>query len=84
MLYNGNYGVHGWFSQLLVDLNGYIIAYKTMIHGRIHDCIPAIYTTVLFQCEIMKNFIGDLLNKLDLICLQNILDNSCYFVDNFT
>lgn len=41
--YNGHYHMHGRLTQMLLDFNGYIIAYRTMIPGKVNDSLVAIY-----------------------------------------
>ncbi len=41
--YNGHYGVHCKKTQLLIDYDGYIIAFLTNIDGSVHDNLTAIY-----------------------------------------
>lgn len=57
--YNGHYHMHGRLSQVLVDFDGYVVAYKTMIPGRCNDSMIAMYNTE-FRRIIGKNFaLGD-------------------------
>ena len=59
MHYNGHYCMHGRLTQLLVDYDGKIIAFKTMIPGKVHDNLSALYNKKFV--EILGNYlcIGD-------------------------
>ncbi|KAL9645636.1 hypothetical protein ABK040_015851 [Willaertia magna] len=41
--YNGHYHIHGKMSQILLDYEGYIIAFLTNIKSKIHDSLSANY-----------------------------------------
>lgn len=41
LLYNGHYNKHGYTSSLLVDYEGNVLAFKTLIYGKIHDALSA-------------------------------------------
>lgn len=41
--FNGHYQCHGRITHLLVDFEGRIIAYKTLVPGRSNDALTAIY-----------------------------------------
>ncbi|KAL9642569.1 hypothetical protein ABK040_011135 [Willaertia magna] len=41
--YNGHYHIHGKMSQILLDYEGYIIAFLTKIKGKIYDSLSANY-----------------------------------------
>lgn len=59
LLYNGHYKTHGWLSQIIVDYDGLIIAYKTMIPGKVHDSLSATYNK-LFKSIVKNNLaLGD-------------------------
>lgn len=57
--YNGHYTMHGRLTQLLVDYDGKIIAFKTMIPGKVHDNLSAVYNKEF--ASILKKYlcIGD-------------------------
>ena len=40
--YNGHYPMHGRLRQILLDYEGYVIAFNTNIKGKIHDSLAAI------------------------------------------
>ena len=42
--YNGHYRMHGKLTQILLDFEGYVVAFKTNIKGRTHDALAAIYS----------------------------------------
>ena len=41
--FNGHYSMHGRLTQVLIDYDGFVVAYKTLIPGRCHDSMVAIY-----------------------------------------
>lgn len=58
-LYNGHYKTHGYLTQLLVDYDGYIVAYRTMIPGRHHDSLIATYNKHFKKIVGNKLVLGD-------------------------
>lgn len=41
--YNGHYHMHGRSTQILLDFTGRVVAFVTMIPGRVHDALAATY-----------------------------------------
>ena len=41
--YNGHYRMHGRLTQILLDYEGYVVAFNTNIKGKIHDSLAAMY-----------------------------------------
>lgn len=41
LLYNGHYCTHGYCTSLMVDFKGNVVAFKTLLLGKIHDALSA-------------------------------------------
>jgi hypothetical protein len=60
LYYNGHYKMHGRQTQLLIDYDGYIIAFMTNIKGKCHDALVALYNRLLSKVVGNDMILGDL------------------------
>ncbi|KAL0490866.1 3 TM domain-containing transmembrane protein [Acrasis kona] len=51
--YSTHYQMHGMVTQLLVDFDGFIIAFETGFPGSMHDCMQA------RNCYVIQDVVGD-------------------------